>query len=173
MGFMFTYAIGNVISGKAGDTLNPTTVLAFGLFGSGVCLFFIVVAIWFDFHGLNANLGNFFVLSVYFLFGFFQSTGGPVGTAVMGNWFCDKESVKRRGLIFGHWTSLLGGTYHPCRIKCSLGFPNFATDCRPCEYWHHYGGSPHPSRETCSQTCGARREGGGQWNHSDLLFCST
>lgn len=102
--FMFTYAIGNVISGKAGDTLNPTTVLAFGLFGSGACLFLIVIAIWFDFHGLNANLGNFFVLSVYFLFGFFQSTGGPVGTAVMGNWFCDKESVKRRGLIFGLWT---------------------------------------------------------------------
>ena len=27
-----------------------------------------------------------------------------VGTAVMGNWFCDKESVSRRGLIFGLWT---------------------------------------------------------------------
>ena len=78
--FMFTYAIGNVISGKAGDTLNPTTVLAFGLFGSGACLFLIVIAIWFDFHGLNVYLGNTFVLSVYFLFGFFQSTGGPVGT---------------------------------------------------------------------------------------------
>lgn len=45
-----------------------------------------------------------FILSVYFLFGFFQSTGGPVGTAVMGNWFCDAESVKKRGLIFGLWT---------------------------------------------------------------------
>jgi len=38
------------------------------------------------------------------VFGFFQSTGGPVGTAVMGNWFCDKQSLKNRGLIFGCWT---------------------------------------------------------------------
>lgn len=27
-----------------------------------------------------------------------------VGTAVMGNWFCDAASVKNRGLIFGLWT---------------------------------------------------------------------
>lgn len=102
--FMGTYAIGNIISGKLGDTLNPTTVLSIGLFGSGICLFFINVAIWFDFHAFNEQLGNFFILAVYFMFGFFQSTGGPVGTAVMGNWFCDKESVRRRGLIFGLWT---------------------------------------------------------------------
>jgi len=62
------------------------------------------VSLWFDFEGFSETLGNFFILGVYFLFGFFQSTGGPVGTAVMGNWFCDKESVKRRGLIFGLWT---------------------------------------------------------------------
>ena len=102
--FMGTYAIGNIVSGKLGDTFRPTTILAIGLFGSGACLFFINVALWFDFEGYSAALGNFFMLSVYFLFGFFQSTGGPVGTAVMGNWFCDKESVKNRGLIFGLWT---------------------------------------------------------------------
>jgi len=102
--FMCTYAIGNILNGKAGDTFNPTTVLSLGLFGSGICLFFINVAIWFDFRGFNEALGNFFILAVYFLFGFCQSTGGPVGTAVMGNWFSDKESVKRRGLIFGLWT---------------------------------------------------------------------
>jgi OPA family glycerol-3-phosphate transporter-like MFS transporter 1/2 len=27
-----------------------------------------------------------------------------LGTAVMGNWFCDKKSVENRGLIFGLWT---------------------------------------------------------------------
>eukprot|EP00550_Attheya_septentrionalis_P002670 CAMPEP_0198290242 /NCGR_PEP_ID=MMETSP1449-20131203/8184_1 /TAXON_ID=420275 /ORGANISM="Attheya septentrionalis, Strain CCMP2084" /LENGTH=475 /DNA_ID=CAMNT_0043988725 /DNA_START=5 /DNA_END=1432 /DNA_ORIENTATION=- len=102
--FMATYAIGNIISGKLGDTFPPTTVLAIGLFGSGTCLFFMNVALWFDFEGFSTQLGNFFILAVYFLFGFFQSTGGPVGTAVMGNWFCDKESVKKRGLIFGLWT---------------------------------------------------------------------
>jgi sugar phosphate permease len=102
--FMATYAAGNIINGKLGDTFNPTTVLAIGLFGSSVCLFLIVVAIWFDFEGFSATLGSLFVLSVYFLFGFFQATGGPVGTVVMGNWYCDADSLKNRGLIFGFWT---------------------------------------------------------------------
>ena len=77
--FMATYALGNIISGKLGDTLNPTTVLAIGLFGSGACLFLINVSLWLDFVGFSEQLGNFFILAVYFLFGFFQSTGGPVG----------------------------------------------------------------------------------------------
>jgi sugar phosphate permease len=102
--FMATYAAGNIINGKLGDTFNPTTILAIGLCGSGACLFLINVAIWFDFEGFSEALGNFFILAVYFLFGFFQATGGPVGTAVMGNWFCDSESVKNRGVIFGFWT---------------------------------------------------------------------
>jgi sugar phosphate permease len=102
--FMATYAAGNIINGKLGDTFNPTTVLAIGLFGSGACLFLINVALWFDFVGMSITLGNSFILAVYFLFGFFQATGGPVGTAVMGNWFCDAESVKKRGTIFGFWT---------------------------------------------------------------------
>jgi sugar phosphate permease len=102
--FMATYAVGNIISGKLGDTLNPTTVLAIGLFGSGACLFLINVSLWFDFVGFSEQMGNFFILAVYFMFGFFQSTGGPVGTAVMGNWFSDKASIKNRGLIFGLWT---------------------------------------------------------------------
>jgi sugar phosphate permease len=102
--FMATYAAGNIINGKLGDTFNPTYILAAGLMGSGICLFLINVAIWFDFEGFSESLGNFFVLAVYFLFGFFQATGGPVGTAVMGNWFCDAESVKNRGTIFGFWT---------------------------------------------------------------------
>jgi len=102
--FMGTYAAGNVISGKLGDTYNPTTVLASGLFGSGACLLLINVSLWFDFLSFSQLLGNFFIVAVYFLFGFFQSTGGPVGTAVMGNWFCDKKSIENRGLIFGLWT---------------------------------------------------------------------
>ena len=102
--FMATYAAGNIINGKLGDTFNPTTILAIGLFGSGGCLFLINMAIWLDFEGISEALGNFFILGVYFLFGFFQATGGPVGTAVMGNWFCDPDSVKKRGTIFGFWT---------------------------------------------------------------------
>lgn len=102
--FMATYAAGNIINGKLGDTFNPTTILAIGLFGSGACLLGINIALWFDFYHISAILGNTFILAVYFLFGFFQATGGPVGTAVMGNWFCDNESIRKRGVIFGFWT---------------------------------------------------------------------
>lgn len=78
--FMGTYAVGNIVSGKLGDTFSPTTVLAIGLFGSGACLFLINVSLWFDFVGFSMALGNFFILAVYFVFGFFQSTGGPVSS---------------------------------------------------------------------------------------------
>jgi len=102
--FMATYAVGNVVNGKLGDTFNPTTILALGLFGSGVCLFLINAMIWFDVENQFATLGNVLILVFYFVFGFAQATGGPVGTAVMGNWFCDTKSVKNRGTIFGLWT---------------------------------------------------------------------
>lgn len=87
--FMGTYAAGNIISGKLGDTFNPTTVLAIGLFGSGICLFLINISLWFDFLSLSMTLGNFFIIAVYFLFGFFQSTGGPVGASDFRfNFYC-------------------------------------------------------------------------------------
>jgi len=102
--FMFTYAIGSFISGRLGDTYRPSTIIAIGLLGSGICLFAMLIGILFDFEGMSNAFGNFFYLATYFVFGFFQSTGGPVGTAIMGNWFCDNESHKNRGLIFGTWT---------------------------------------------------------------------
>lgn len=102
--FMATYAAGNIINGKLGDTFNPTTILAIGLFGSGTCLFVINCLIWLGVEHYSVMLGNVSILAIYFLFGFFQATGGPVGTAVMGNWFCDADSVKNRGTIFGFWT---------------------------------------------------------------------
>lgn len=102
--FMGTYAVGNIVNGKLGDTIHPTYLLAAGLMISGICLLLINIAIWFDFEAINEIFGNCFILAVYFVFGFFQATGGPVGTAVMGNWYCDEESVKNRGTIFGFWT---------------------------------------------------------------------
>lgn len=102
--FMATYAVGNVVNGKLGDTFNPTSILAIGLFGSGLCLFAINSLVWFDTENTNEALGNILILIFYFIFGFAQATGGPVGTAVMGNWFCDAESEKNRGIIFGFWT---------------------------------------------------------------------
>jgi sugar phosphate permease len=102
--FMFTYAAGNIVNGKLGDTFNPTTILAIGLWGSGACLVAMTGAIILDLVSINVTLANSVLLSILFLFGIFQATGGPVGTAVMGNWFCDSESVKNRGTIFGFWT---------------------------------------------------------------------
>jgi len=102
--FMFTYAAGNIINGKLGDTFNPTTILAIGLWGSGACLLIMVGAILLNLVAFNVTVGNAVILSILFFFGIFQATGGPVGTAVMGNWFCDAESVKNRGTIFGFWT---------------------------------------------------------------------
>jgi len=102
--FMFTYAAGNVINGKLGDTFNPTTILAIGLWGSGACLVVMTGVVLLDLVSINVSFANFVLLSILFLFGLFQATGGPVGTAVMGNWFCDAEAVKNRGTIFGFWT---------------------------------------------------------------------
>lgn len=102
--FMFTYAAGNVINGKLGDTFDPTTILAIGLWGSGACLVVMTGIILLNLVSISVSLANFALLSILFLFGLFQATGGPVGTAVMGNWFCDAESVKNRGTIFGFWT---------------------------------------------------------------------
>jgi sugar phosphate permease len=102
--FMATYAAGNIINGKLGDTFNPTTILAIGLFGSGACLLLMTLLVLLGGDHYSEMLGNVCILVIYFLFGFFQATGGPVGTAVMGNWFCDPASIKARGTIFGFWT---------------------------------------------------------------------
>lgn len=102
--FMLTYGAGNVINGKLGDTFDPVTILAIGLWGSGACLLVMTAAVLADLVSVNVLLANAVILGTLFLFGFFQATGGPVGTAVMGNWFCDKDAVKNRGSIFGFWT---------------------------------------------------------------------
>ena len=102
--FMFSYAFGNVINGQLGDMFNPTTVLAIGLFGSGILLLLMLLVILFDVISVSVTVANVTLLSILFLFGIFQAAGGPVGTAVMGNWFCDADAIKNRGTIFGFWT---------------------------------------------------------------------
>jgi len=128
--FMATYAIGNVINGKLGDTFNPTTILALGLFGSGVCLFLINSLIWFDVEAKSEMLGAVLILAFYCLFGFAQATGGPVGTAVMGNWFCDKKSEQNRGVIFGLWTC------HQYVGDVLAQFASAAVFALKMEYWY-------------------------------------
>ena len=69
--FMFTYAAGNIINGKLGDTFNPTTILAIGLWGSGACLIVMVGAIVTNLVSISVMLGNIVLLSILFLFGIF------------------------------------------------------------------------------------------------------
>jgi sugar phosphate permease len=98
-GFMFTYAFGSFITGQLGDHFSPVAVVAGGLIGSTVCLFLIVYGASTSIIHNAAVCGTYF-LACQLIHGAFQATGGPVNTAIMGNWF----SAKGRGLIFGLWT---------------------------------------------------------------------
>jgi sugar phosphate permease len=99
--FMFFYAIGSFFSGKLGDTYHAPTVVGYGLIGSSLCVMLLVF-------GVDENIAResaagfvrFYFLLTWLLHGLVQSTGGPVNTAIMGNWF----GVKNRGWIFGTWT---------------------------------------------------------------------
>ena len=98
--FMFTYAIGSFISGRLGDMFPQNVIIGVGLLGSTLCLGMIQ---FLEYTGIvHSNYGMAFSLFVLaqFIHGFFQSTGGPVNTSIMGNWF----PKKGRGLIFGLWT---------------------------------------------------------------------
>jgi len=98
--FMFTYAIGSFISGRLGDMFPQNVVIGVGLLGSTLCLGLITVFEWSGVIGTNYPLGFFLFVLAQFSHGFFQSTGGPVNTSVMGAWW----PKKGRGLIFGLWT---------------------------------------------------------------------
>ncbi|KAJ1423090.1 major facilitator superfamily domain-containing protein [Ochromonadaceae sp. CCMP2298] len=98
-GFMFTYAGGSFITGQLGDHFSPVHVIAIGLLGSTVCLFMILFGSMPNI-AQNAGLCGAWFLGTQLLHGLFQATGGPVNTAIMGNWF----PAKGRGLIFGLWT---------------------------------------------------------------------
>ena len=96
LGFMFTYAGGSFITGQLGDRFSPVAVVGGGLLGSTICLFFIVIGASTSIISNVALCGSWF-LTCQLLHGAFQATGGPVNTAIMGNWF----PAKGRGLIFG------------------------------------------------------------------------
>ena len=104
-GFMFTYAFGAPLAGQLGDMYNPSKVLGIGLFGSALCIFLLIFGMWNGFYALGDFVSNGYFLSVYLVFGFFQAIGGPVGTSIMGNWMVTPGAKKRRGLIYGTWTT--------------------------------------------------------------------
>jgi sugar phosphate permease len=98
--FMFTYAIGSFISGRLGDMFPQNVIIGVGLLGSTLCLGMIQVFEQSDVIHSNYGFGFFLFVMAQFIHGLFQSTGGPVNTSIMGNWF----PKKGRGLIFGLWT---------------------------------------------------------------------
>jgi len=97
---MFFYAIGSFFSGKLGDTYHAPTVVGIGLLGSATCVFFLVVGVWGDVAHSSVAYSHFYFMFIWLVHGLVQSTGGPVNTAIMGNWF----GAKNRGWIFGTWT---------------------------------------------------------------------
>jgi sugar phosphate permease len=98
-GFMFTYAGGSFITGQLGDRFSPVRIIACGLLGSTVCLFSMIFGVSPWVTSSSALVGMWF-LGTQLIHGAFQATGGPVNTAIMGNWF----PAKGRGLVFGLWT---------------------------------------------------------------------
>jgi len=131
--FMGTYAAGNIISGKLGDTFNPTTILVVGLLGNGVCVFLIAVSLWMDIRSMSVTLGNIFIITIYFLFGFFQSVGDPVGECHVTYSFLivylfTKLTSQNFGFYLYRWKVLLSwatGSVTRSRSKAvdlSLGF---------------------------------------------------
>jgi sugar phosphate permease len=98
--FMFTYAIGSFASGRLGDMFPQNVIIGVGLLGSTLCLGLILMFVESDVVHSNYGLGFSLFVLAQFIHGLFQSTGGPVNTSVMGNWF----PKKGRGLIFGLWT---------------------------------------------------------------------
>lgn len=95
-----TNTVGSFLSGKLGDTYHAPTVVAIGLFGSGLCVMSLAAGIYANVESYSYSFYHTFFLGIWLIHGLFQSTGGPVGTAIMGNWF----GSKNRGWIFGTWT---------------------------------------------------------------------
>ena len=164
--FMFSYAIGSFFSGSLGDRMRPSTVVAAGLWGSAICVAVLCVAIWTDFMVEAPGVGDAAVLFTWLIHGLFQSTGGPVNTAIMGGWF----GAKNRGLIFGTWTchqyigNIMAAVVSMLILNSTLPYwwalmvpavANFGWGCvcyalpsRPAEAGIEYGDAPKKSANT-------------------------
>lgn len=99
-GFLFVKAVGSCVAGHLGDKYSPVKIVGYGLLGSSITFALLIMGV------STSVITNPAVSSVYFLvialsFGAFQAPGTPVNTAIMGNWWPEKEN---RGLTFGVWT---------------------------------------------------------------------
>lgn len=65
--FMFCYAIGSFFSGNIGDMYHAPTVIAWGLIGSGICVFTLVLGVWSGISEMSAfTSDSFFIVSQYY-----------------------------------------------------------------------------------------------------------
>ena len=93
--FLFSYAIGNIISGYLEDRLPLRILIAVGLALSGF-IYSVIIAMGYS----NAYIPYIFLIQ-WALQGLSQSTVWPGTIAVLGNWF----KQKHRGKILGFWSS--------------------------------------------------------------------
>jgi MFS transporter, OPA family, sugar phosphate sensor protein UhpC len=88
--FQLTYAVGQLLTGIAGDRLGARNVLAIGL---GATILLNIVS------GFAASVP--FLIVVWALNGFAQATGWPVLVRTMSEWFSREE----RGRVMGVWST--------------------------------------------------------------------
>lgn len=81
-------------------SVRRSLIIGWGLIGSTLCLGLIFLFVQMDVVHTSYAVGFFLFVGAQFIHGLFQSTGGPVNTSIMGNWF----PKKGRGLVFGLWT---------------------------------------------------------------------
>lgn len=82
--FIIADCTGSFFSGKLGDTYHAPTIVALGLIGSSLCVFALAAGVWGDIVDYSYGTYYAFFMGVWLVHGMFQSTGGPVGTAIMG-----------------------------------------------------------------------------------------
>mmetsp|Transcript_6244 Transcript_6244/g.8273 ORF Transcript_6244/g.8273 Transcript_6244/m.8273 type:complete len:479 (-) Transcript_6244:511-1947(-) len=123
--FMFSYALGSFLMGNLGDRLRPAAVVGAGLWGAGVCVLLFAQGAITDVVPSYPVLSLIGYQALWLVHGVFQSTGGPVNTAIMGSWF----PAKNRGLIFGLWTC------HQYLGNIVSAFVAAAVLSSPIDYW--------------------------------------
>lgn len=123
--FMFSYAMGSFLMGNLGDRMRPAGVTGVGLWGSGVCVLLFAQGATTEFPVTSPTLALVAYQALWLVHGVFQSTGGPVNTAIMGAWF----PAENRGLIFGLWTC------HQYIGNIVSAFVAAAILSSPLDYW--------------------------------------
>lgn len=87
-GFKFVYGIGQFVNGQIGDHVNPKYLIILGMVGSIVVNFFF---------GFGNAWG--FLIVLWGINGFFQSTGWPPLVKILANWFPSSSRGNAMGIM--------------------------------------------------------------------------